>query len=153
MNRNDRAARSRRRRFGLLCLLGYVALSWAVRFDMPEGEQIASLLYPLDTFSMYAEVPGQEISYLLIRDAQGMVHRVTEFRSFDCVEPVAGSTARCSDRRGFQYHDRELIQHIERHAGPGNSDAELIFRTWHVRSGAGAVHVADCVVSRCKVSR
>ena len=84
------AVRRTHLRFGILCVLGYVALSWAVRFDMRRGEQIASLLYPLDTFSMYAPIPGESMSHLLIRDGQGAIHRVTAFRSFDCAEP-AGS--------------------------------------------------------------
>src|SRR5260221_9351086 len=41
------AIRASRRRFGALCVLAYVALSWAARFDMRRGEQIASLFYPL----------------------------------------------------------------------------------------------------------
>src|SRR5439155_20466380 len=89
------SARAGQLRFGTICILGYVALSWVVRFDMPLGGQIASLIYPLDTFSMYARMPNHEESHLLIRNANGRVHRVTDFRSFDCAEPVAGSAARC----------------------------------------------------------
>ena len=46
----------------MLCVLGYVALAWAVRFDLPQGDQIASLVYPLDTFSMYAQAPSPRMS-------------------------------------------------------------------------------------------
>ena len=137
-------------------MLGYVALSWAVRFDLgrdaDRSTQIASLLYPLDTFSMYAEIPGGEMSYLLIRDAQKTVHQVTEYRSFDCDEPIARS-ARCSDRRPILYLYRDLVRHIESHAGPGTSEVELIFRTWSVRPGKPTVQTSDCVVAHCRVSR
>ena len=108
-----------RRRFGVLCILAYVALSWSVRFDMPLGPQIASLVYPLDTFSMYAGPAGDAISHLLIRDAQGAVHRVTDFRSFECAEPIDRSAARCADRRGYAYHYDELAEYIAQPPGPG----------------------------------
>src|SRR5439155_14545328 len=45
----DSVIRDDRVRFGTLCVLGYVLLSWLVRFDMRLGQQIASLAYPLDT--------------------------------------------------------------------------------------------------------
>ncbi|MFN8644264.1 MAG: hypothetical protein U0802_22370 [Candidatus Binatia bacterium] len=73
------SSRSDRLRFGILCLLGYVALAWAVRFDLRLGGQIASLVYPLDTFSMYARPAGRDTSILLARTADGGVHAVTEF--------------------------------------------------------------------------
>jgi len=148
----DEAIRSGRLRFGILCVLGYVALSWAVRFDMRRGEQIASLIYPLDTFSMYAPVPGAYASHLLIRDMRGAVHRVTAFRSFDCSEPVSGS-GQCAGRHGIEYHYDDLIHYIESHTGAGESDVELITRTWQVRSGQAPVQTSDCVIAHCKVSR
>ena len=58
---------SRHLRFAILCVLGY-------------GEGNASIVYPLDTFSMYARMPGEDRSHLLVRDASGTVHRVTAFR-------------------------------------------------------------------------
>jgi hypothetical protein len=141
------------RRFGVLCVLGYVALSWAMRFDMSLGEQIASLLYPLDTFSMYAGMPGEDRSHLLIRDRQGAVHRVTDFRAFDCAEPITGSAAQCADKRGIRYHFEDLARYIERHVGPGDADVELITRTWEIRSGTPPVQTSDCVIAHCRVSR
>jgi len=141
-------------RFGVLCLLAYVALSWAMRFDMPRGEQIASLVYPLDTFSMYAGAADQQMSHLLVRDPQsGAVHRITDYRSFDCVEPIAGSGAQCADHVGYQYHADDLTDYIRSHAGPGSAEVELISRTWQVRAGAPPAHVSDCIVAHCKVSR
>ena len=147
------ARRTSQRRFGALCVLGYVALSWAVRFDMRRGEQIASLLYPFDTFSMYAPNPGRYMSHLLIRDAHGGVHRVTAFRAFDCPEPLTGSAAPCDDQHGIEYHYDDLIHYIQNHRGAGEADAALITRTWQVRSGAPPLHTSDCVIAHCKVSR
>jgi hypothetical protein len=147
------ASRVQQRRFGILCVLAYVALSWAVRFDLRRGEQIASLLYPLDTFSMYAGIPESEARHLLIRDPQGAVHHVTEFHSFACAEPISGSAARCSKEHGIQYHYEDLIDYIQSHTGPGESDAELIFRTWRVRPGAVPEFESDCVIAHCKVAR
>jgi len=137
----------------VLCVLAYVALSWMVRYDMRRGDQIASLLYPLDTFSMYAARPAREISHLLVRDRQGVAHRVMAFRSFDCAEPVGGSAVRCADKRGFQYHYDDLTDYIQRHTGPGEVEIELISRTWALRPGAAPVHTSDCVIARCTVSR
>lgn len=140
-------------RFGMLCVLGYVAFSWAFRFDMRLGEQMASLLYPLDTFSMYAGPPGEFVSHPLIRDGQGTVYRITAFRSFDCAEPVARDVARCADSPGFAYLYDDLARYIEHHRGPGEEPVELIYRTWRVRAGAAPAHASDCVIAHCKVSR
>ena len=140
------------RRFGILGILGYVALSWAVRFDMRRGEQIASLLYPFDTFSMYAPLPGQYMSHLLIRDADGRVHRVTAFRGFDCPEPVTGNATPCSDQHGIEYHYDDLIHYIQSHRAAGQAEVDLITRTWQVRSGAPPMQTSDCVIAHCKVS-
>jgi hypothetical protein len=144
---------SPRRRFGILCVLSYVVLSWAVRFDMRLGSQIASLVYPLDTFSMYAGMPGEDRSHLLLRDAQGVVHRVTAFRSFDCPEPITGGGTPCQERRGIPYMAEEAARHIRGHRGPGDIDVELIARTWELRPGAPPLQLDDCIIARCKVSR
>ena len=143
---------SRHLRFAILCVLGYVALSWAVRFDMRLGEDNASLVYPLDTFSMYARMPGEDRSHLLVRDANGEVHRVTAFRSFHCNEPIIGPGARCADKHGIEYHFEDLARYIQEHAGPGELPVELITRTWIVRSGAPVVRDSDCLIAHCDVS-
>ncbi len=140
-------------RFGTLCILAYVSLSWAARFDMRLGEQIASLVYPLDTFSMYGRMPGEDRSHLLVRDAGGGIHRVTAFRSFHCDEPIIGSGARCAEKRGIEYHYEDLARYILDHPGPGEMPVELITRTWTVRSGAPVVHDSDCVIAHCRVSQ
>jgi hypothetical protein len=150
---DSRSTRGDHLRFGLLCVLGYVALSWSVRFDMPRGEQIASLIYPLDTFSMYAGVPHELMSIFLIRDEQGAVHHVTDFHSFSCEEPVSGSEATCGESPWIQYLHDDLTHYVEAHAGPGELDVVLIARTWQMRPGASPVHTADCVIAHCKVSR
>jgi len=116
------------------------------------GQQIASLTYPLDTFSMYAGMPGEDRSELLIRDAQGRVYRVTDFRSFDCAEPITGSVAQCASKRGIPYHYEDTARYIGRHPGAGELEVELITRTWELASGAPVV-ATDCVIAHCKVSR
>jgi hypothetical protein len=143
---------SGQRRFGILCVLVYVVLSWVVRFDTRRGEQNASLAYPLDTFSMYAVVPEEYMSHLLIRDARGEVHRVTAFRAFDCAEPVTGSAAACADERGIEYHYDDLVRYIQGHSGGGEQDVALISRTWRIRAGAAPERTADCVIAHCRVS-
>jgi len=140
-------------RFGVLCILGYVALSWAVRFDMRLGSQIASLVYPLDTFSMYSRMPVEDRSHLLVRDARGLVYRVTDFRSYHCEEPITGPSARCATKRGIPYHFADLADYIQNHAGSGDLDVELITRTWELHSGAPPQQTSDCVITHCKVSR
>jgi hypothetical protein len=147
------AGRAAQLRFGVLCVLGYVVLSWAVRLDMRLGEQNASLIYPLDTFSMYGRMPVEDRSHLLVRDAQGTVHRVTDFRTFECAEPVTGTAAHCADKRGILYHYEDLARYIQSHAGPGVLQVELISRTWELHPGAPAVPVSDCVIAHCTVSR
>jgi hypothetical protein len=132
-------------------MLAYVALAWSGRFDMRLGDQIASLVYPLDTFSMYAPVPGTQESYLLLRDPQGSVHRVMDFRSFDCPEPLSAMDTRCP--RGIQYHHEDFIHYIESHRGPGEREAELITRTWKLEAGAPPMHLSDCVLAHCRVAR
>jgi hypothetical protein len=141
------------RRFGVLCLLAYVALSWAMRFDMRLGEQIISLVYPLDTFSMYARMPPAYESHLLVRDRQGTVHRVMDFRSFDCAGPLTGPAVPCAGAHGIPYHFEDLIRYVESHPGPGQLDAELITRTWELHAGAAPVPVSDCVLAACRVAR
>lgn len=140
------------RRFAALCLLAYVALAWAARFDMRLGQQIASLVYPLDTFSMYSSMPEQDRSFVLVRDRQGGVHRVTDFRAFACDAPLTGPAARCTAQRGIPYLHEGVVRHIERHAGPGDEEVELITRTWTFEPGE-PIATADCVVARCRVAR
>ncbi|MEO8601508.1 MAG: hypothetical protein ABI629_02920 [bacterium] len=141
------------RRFGVLCLLGYVALAWSMRFDMRLGDQIASLFYPLDTFSMYGRMPGRDSSYPLLRDGQGAVYRVTDFSAFTCREAVTGSTAQCADKRGIPYHYDEAAEYIRLHPGGGDLAVELITRTWEIRAGAAPRLESDCVIAHCTVAR
>jgi hypothetical protein len=147
------ATGDRHLRFGTLCVLGYVLLSWLVRFDMRLGAQIVSFVYPLDTFSMYAGMPGEDRSALLVRDAGGTVHRVTAFRAFSCAEPLRGPSAACATRLGIHYLYEDLVRHIESHPGPGDRDVELIIRTWQIENGAAPVVTSDCVVAHCKVAQ
>ncbi len=140
-------------RFGVLCLLGYAAVAWAFRFDMQGGPHIASVVYPFDTFSMYASAPDPYISHLLVREPDGVVHSVTAYRTFDCADPLTGPELRCTRQHHIPYHYDDLVEYIRSHPGPGTTDAELLSRTWRTRSGAAPILTADCVVSRCRVSR
>jgi hypothetical protein len=145
--------RTSQRHFGVICVLGYVALSWMARYDMRLGQQISSLVYPLDTFSMYGSMPSARESHLLIRDAGGAIHRIEDFRAFDCAEPLSGDTVACRDRPAINYLYEEAIRYIESHKGPGDADAELVHRTWDLQAGARPVQIPDCVIAHCKVSR
>jgi hypothetical protein len=141
-----------RTRFGVLCILAYVALSWAVRFDMRLGGQIASLIYPLDTFSMYAGMPDKDRSHLLLRDRHETVHRITAFRSIDCPGLTTGEALPCADRRGIPYMVEDFIDYIRTHPGGGEREVELIARTWDLHAGAAPTQAEDCVIARCTVS-
>lgn len=120
---------------------------------MRRGRQIASLVYPFDTFSMYASVPERRISHLMMRDARGEVYRVNAFRSFDCREPMRGEGAACADRRGFEYHYDDLVRYIEEHRGGGSVEVELIARSWEIPASGAPELQPDCVVAHCTVAR
>lgn len=122
-----------------------------MRRDTPQGEQNASLVYPLDTFSMYSRMPAPRESHLLVRDHQGVVHRVTDFRSFDCGGALIATETRCP--HGIPYHYDDLARYIESHPGPGEWEIELISRTWELRPGAPPMQTADCVIAHCRVAR
>ncbi len=143
----------RRSRFAILCVLAYVALSWAVRFDMGLGFQVASLAYPLDTFSMYAGPAGKAISHLVVRDEQGQAHGVTAFAAYECDAPVARNAARCAERPGYAYHYDDLTRYIESHRGPGAIPVALVYRTWRIQPGEAPRLDTDCVVAHCTVAR
>ena len=152
MNRSARIGPNAHLRFGTLCVLGYVVLSWLLRFDMRLGQQIRSLVYPLDTFSMYAGMPGEDRSALLVRDETGDVHRVTAFRAFSCAEPLTGGSAECAGRHGIPYLYEDLVRYIETHPGTGGRQVDLIARTWEIRGGAAPRRTSDCVIAHCTVS-
>jgi hypothetical protein len=102
---------------------------------------------------MYARLPGEDRSLLLVRTADGTVHQVTEFRAFTCAEPIVGSGAHCADTRGILYHFEDLARYIETHPGTGDLDVDLITRTWDIKPGKPPARVADCVLTRCRVAR
>jgi len=141
-----------RRRFGTLSILVYVALSWAARSDMSLGSQVASLVYPLDTFSMYAGAPGEAISHLLVRDATGGIHRVRAFAAYRCDAAIERSAARCAEQPGFAYHYDDLTRYIKAHRGSGSTPVELIYRTWRIQPGEPPTIEADCVIANCTVA-
>jgi len=133
-------------------VLAYVALSWLVRFDTGVDHQNASLVYPLDTFSMYAGKAGDASSALLVRDGQGNVRRVTSFSAFACREPVPHASAPPPCPGGIPYRYDDLVRYVETHAGPGERDAELVMRTWQLRGGGAPPPPSDCVIAHCTVS-
>ena len=141
-----------RRRFGILSVLAYVALSWAARFDMGLGEQIASLVYPLDTFSMYAGPPGDTIGHLVVRDAVGEIHRVRDFAAYRCDAELKRGATRCSDQAGFGYHYDDFVRYIHGHSGPGATPVDLIYRTWRLQPHEPPSVEADCVIAHCMVA-
>jgi hypothetical protein len=140
-------------RFVILCLLGYVAASWAVRFDLRGGQQIASLTYPLDTFSMYATPPGPCVSQLLLRDGHNAVHRILAFHAFACT-PAASA---CSVAGAIPYHDDDLTRYMQRHAvaidSPGSRiPMDVIRRTWTLHPWTSPRLQGDCLVAHCTVA-
>ena len=141
-----------RRRFGILLVLAYVALSWAARFDMRLGEQIASLVYPLDTFSMYAGPPADTIGHLLVRDAVGEIHRIRDFAAYQCDAELKRGATRCDDQRGFGYHYDDLVRYIEGQSGSGAIPVDLIYRTWRLHPSEPPSVEADCVIAHCMVA-
>ncbi|HXT01462.1 MAG TPA: hypothetical protein VN915_12350 [Elusimicrobiota bacterium] len=145
-------ARGGRRRFGVLCVLGYVALSWAMLFDMRRGPQCASLVYPLDTFSMYAQIPAPEVASLVLRDANGGIRRIKDMRSYECEDPLSGPEARCAGAPLYRFNSDALLRYVRKHKGPGALDAELLVRTFALKPGEAPVQESECVLSRCKVS-
>lgn len=142
-------------RFAVFGTLAYVALSWAIRFDMPRGEQIASLIYPLDTFSMYARMPADGAGHLLVRDESGNVHRITRFRTYECASSLSKGVTRCAGgvRYHIGYHHDDLLNYITQHPGPGEMDVELISRSWRLPIGEKPQEIGDCVIARCRVGK
>lgn len=140
-------------RFGVLCALSYLMLSWIVRIDMERGTQIASLVYPFDTFSMYSSVPEAQSSHLLVRDERGNVHTITSFRSFDCDAPLDSKASACGTRATIQYLDDDLVDYIQAHPGSGPSRVEIIRRTWMVSAGQPPRQSGDCVITTCRASK
>ena len=141
-----------RRRFGILAVLAYVALSWAARFDMSLGEQIASLAYPLDTFSMYAGPPGDAIGHLLVRDAVGEIHRVRDFSAYHCDAGLKRGATRCAAEPSFAYHYDDLVRYIDGHSGSGAIPVDLIYRTWRLQRSEPPRVEEDCVIAHCEVA-
>lgn len=140
-------------RFGVLCALSYLVLSWIVRVDMVRGTQIASLVYPFDTFSMYSTLPGDRSSHLLARDERGDVHTITSFRSFDCDAPLDSRASACGAGATIQYLDDDLVDYIQAHPGAGPWRVEIIRRTWRVVAGQPPRPSGDCVITACRASK
>jgi hypothetical protein len=142
-----------RRRFGVVLVLAYVALSWAARFDMRLGEQIASLVYPLDTFSMYAGSPADTIGHPLVRDARGQIYGVRDFAAYHCDAELKRGSTRCADQQGYAYHYDDLVRYIDGRTGTGSVPVDLIYRTWRLEPSEPPRVEADCVIAHCTATR
>ncbi len=142
-------------RFGIVCALAYVALAWAVRVDTRFGKLNASLVYPLDTFSMYSEMPEPAQTGLLLLDAGGGVHRVGDFGAFACDAPVRGPYEKCPPLR-LRHKTDELLRRIESHRLADRGQGEpmaLVARTWLLQPGRAPALSNDCRIARCAVLR
>lgn len=142
-------------RFGILCFLAYVAVSWAARFDTRGGPQNTSLVYPFETFSMYSRLTAPVVSRLLVRDERGAVSRVEEFASLACSPDPVLSGGPCDPPRGarISYLDDDASQYLRHHPGGGPERVELVRRTWELRPGGPLGPPRDCVLTRCTVTR
>lgn len=138
--------------FAIALTLAYVAASWAVRFDWGRNRQIASLVYPLDTFSMYAASSGPRTSLMMLRDSDSASHRIEHFSAFDC-RPSAHT---CDSSAAIAYHDRDNHGFIARHAAKRDNQRpwqrmDLVIRSWAVRPWQRPATLPDCVVAHCDV--
>ena len=147
------AGRIDRRRFAIAVFLLYVLASWGLRFDMRRGAQIASLIYPLDTFSMYSSMPDPRVAHLLLRDAGGGVHAVMSFSSFDCGPALHGAESDCVDGDLIEYHFDDLVTYIDGRRGDGEVAMDLIVRRWQVAAGEAPTPAGDCLLRQCRVKR
>jgi hypothetical protein len=139
-------------RFAILCVLGYLAASWIVRFDTPDGEHNASLTYPFDTYSMYSRSMPDDVARVVVRTADGGFRHVTDFRAFAC-DPPPDITRRCgSDAVSIAYVDDDAMRWIHDHTGPGTERVEIVRRAWSFGHGAPAEQ-APCVIGICTVDR
>ncbi|MEM7155541.1 MAG: hypothetical protein AAF799_22015 [Myxococcota bacterium] len=139
-------------RFGVLCALGYLLVAWIARFDLARGTQIASLIYPFDTFSMYSTVPERQASYLLARDDRGQVHSITSYDAFDCSVPIDTKESICNESPTIQYLDDDTANYVQTHPGGGPQRVEIIRRNWLVEAGEPPRQTGDCVIAECRVS-
>ena len=139
-------------RFGVLCALGYLVVAWFARFDMDRGTQIASLVYPFDTFSMYSTVAEGESSYLLARDEHGAVHAIESYGAFDCDDTVDTKKSLCNENPSIRYLDDDMANYVLRHPGSGTQTVDIIRRTWMVTAGEQPQLIGDCVITVCRVS-
>jgi hypothetical protein len=141
-------------RFGLIVLLGYVAIAWAARFDTAYGAHNASIAYPFDTYSMYAGVPVRSASAILVRDAEGTVERVSAFRSFQCEATAGAWREHCAVAgAGLDYLDDDAEAYVRAHSGQGGEPVEIIRRTWTIPEASEPVRAEDCVIVACEATR
>jgi hypothetical protein len=150
-------------RFASLAFVAYLAVAWIVRFDTPEGPHNASIVYPFDTFSMYAEVLPDVASALVVRGADGTIDSVSAFEGLECSRDGATilrddgalDEGPCTPSTGtsIRYLDGDAAAYLRTHASAGSETVELLRRTWRIPRGGAALAPDDCVVASCRAAR
>jgi len=135
-------------RFAILCVLGYLAVAWVLRFDTRDAPHNASLTYPFDTYSMYSGSMSSQAARIVLRTSDGTYHRVTDFHAFGCEPPIEASH-RCSDSEGhtIAYVDDDTVRWITDHAGTGSERVEIVRRSWSLSNGLTTT--TECVLTQC----
>jgi hypothetical protein len=142
-------------RFAILCVLGYVAASWVMRFDTGDGTHNASLTYPFDTFSMYAGTMPSSAARMVVRTGDGSFRRIDEYHAFDCDPPI-DHPLDCDDAEGgasIPYVDHDAAHWIVDHGatdppGAGAERIEIVRRSWSLSDDA-VTSVGVCVLTTC----
>ena len=80
---------------------------------------MASLVYPLDTFSMYAGAAGEYVSLSADTRSGGRGTPHHDYRAFACVGAGTRPAAGCADNSGFAYLYDDWPATLKRHPGPG----------------------------------
>ncbi len=130
--------------FGVLVLLGYVAIANTVQ-----------QLYPFSVFDMYAH-QATSASRIAVRDAAGAVSEVSAWTDWRCDGPIALATAPDhADRSPYSipYRDREAQEWLTGHVGNGAQAVEVVRHIWWLQPEAGQAEIEDRVLLHCKARR
>lgn len=149
-------------RFGLAAASVYVALSWAFRFPTAHGAHNASLVYPLDTFSMYAEEAPERVGAFVVRVEGGSTEPLGAFSALECETREGAPFLRAdgsydvaceSDGEHIEYLDADLGAYLRAHPGTGPLEVEIVRRTWTTPRDGPLAAPIDCVLARCRAAR
>jgi hypothetical protein len=144
-----------RLRFGIIIAAAFVAISWAARFDSELGRKTRSLVYPFDTFSMYA-IGQHTASHIVVLYEGGVVRGVESYERFDCPTGFELERAVCDAPVGtysrVAYLERKALLHIREHGGAGEREVRVVRRVWSVPEDGPPVRLADCELATCRVS-